>query len=339
MEKWVHLPDFGKIISGCFVRIGIGQHEGRSIYRIAEILEVCDTPKIYNIGKTRTNKGLKLRHGHQERVFRLEFVSNNSFTEDEFEKWRETVMLGGMVLPTVREVEMKEKQINLALNRKLGDQDINHMLKEKEKFMLNPANYAMYKSKLKRDLDTAVAAGQDEVVEKLNNKLNAIEERAEELDKKRSSKISSIALINDKNRKKNIERAEKGIRAEMERAKKEGVVSDPFTRRKTQPKLLKKIESDPTSKAVGDVAPGDKNQLDKENVKKESQEKESKEDKKPSAEDLFNAHDFDITIDLDVSTNSSTSSANLKPVSSSKPSSGPKKSLNLADYKKKRGLI
>ena len=60
-----------------------------------------------------------------------------------------------MVLPTVREVEMKEKQINLALNRKLGDQDINHMLKEKEKFMLNPANYAMYKSKLKRDLDTA----------------------------------------------------------------------------------------------------------------------------------------------------------------------------------------
>ena len=35
-------------------------------------------------------------------------------------------------------------------------------------------------------------------------------------------------------------------------------VSDPFTRRKTQPKLLKKIESDPTSKAVGDVASGDK---------------------------------------------------------------------------------
>ena len=72
------------------------------MYRIAEILEVCDTPKIYSIGKSRTNKGLKLRHGHQERVFRIEFVSNNSFTDMEFDKWRETVMVGGMVLPTTR---------------------------------------------------------------------------------------------------------------------------------------------------------------------------------------------------------------------------------------------
>ena len=46
------------------------------------------------------------------------------------------------------------------MNRKLGDHEINHMLKEKEKFMLNPRNYAMYKSKLKKDLDTAIATGQ-----------------------------------------------------------------------------------------------------------------------------------------------------------------------------------
>ena len=48
----------------------------------------------------------------------------------------------------------------MAVNRKLGDHEINHMLKEKEKFMLNPRNYAMYKSKLKKDLDTAIATGQ-----------------------------------------------------------------------------------------------------------------------------------------------------------------------------------
>ena len=86
-------------------------------------------------------------------------------------------------------------------------------------------NYAVYKSKLKKELDTALATGREEEVEKLSTKLNQLEERAEELDRKRSSKISSIALINDKNRKKNIERAEEGIRLEMERIKKEGVVS------------------------------------------------------------------------------------------------------------------
>ena len=75
---------------------------------------------------------------------------------------------------------------------------------------------------------------------------------------------------------------------------------------------------------------------DKENVKKEEAEVKVE---KEAAEDLFSAHDFDITIDLDVSGNSSASNVNLKPVSSTKQSSGPKKSLNLADYKKKRGLI
>ena len=111
------------------------------------------------------------------------------------------------------------------MNKKLGDNEINFMLKEKEKFMQNPTNYAVFKSKLKKEIDTAIAAGQEETVEKLTNKLNEIEERAEELDRKRSSKISSIALINDKNRKKNIERAEQGIKLEMERMRKEGQVS------------------------------------------------------------------------------------------------------------------
>ena len=63
-------------------------------------------------------------------------------------------------LLSTRELEAREKQIKVAVNRKLGDHEINHMLKEKEKFMLNPRNYAMYKSKLKKDLDTAIATGQ-----------------------------------------------------------------------------------------------------------------------------------------------------------------------------------
>ena len=48
----------------------------RSVYRIAEIIDVCETGKIYQLGPTKTNKGLRLRHGAQERVFRFEFVSN-----------------------------------------------------------------------------------------------------------------------------------------------------------------------------------------------------------------------------------------------------------------------
>ena len=63
------------------------------IIQIAEIIDVVETAKIYPLGKTRTNKGLRLKHGTQERVFRLEFVSNSDFTDSEFTKWKETVCI------------------------------------------------------------------------------------------------------------------------------------------------------------------------------------------------------------------------------------------------------
>ncbi len=103
LEKWCHLPFFAKVVSGCFVRIGIGQNnEGRPVYRVGEILEVVEGPKIYQLGRCRTNKILKLRHAHNERTFRMEFVSNEGFQESEFQKWREDVMMGGMSLPTLK---------------------------------------------------------------------------------------------------------------------------------------------------------------------------------------------------------------------------------------------
>ena len=68
-------------------------------------------------------------------------------------------------------------------------------------------------------------------------RLAELEARAEDLDRMRTSTISSIALINDRNRKNNILRAEQGIKAEVERARVEGHIDDPFTRRKTQPVL------------------------------------------------------------------------------------------------------
>ena len=64
------------------------------------------------------------RHGTQERVFRLEFVSNQEFSDSEFVKWRETVMLQGLTLPTVDEVEKKAKEIGKYLQYEYKEEDI-----------------------------------------------------------------------------------------------------------------------------------------------------------------------------------------------------------------------
>ena len=36
--------------------------------------------QVYSVMKHRTNVGLRLRHGKQERVFRAQFISNSPFT-------------------------------------------------------------------------------------------------------------------------------------------------------------------------------------------------------------------------------------------------------------------
>lgn len=78
LEKFINLPIFEKTVIGCFVRINIGNNSSsqKLVYRVAEITAVVETPKIYAFGTARTNKGIRLKHGTQERVFRLEFVSN-----------------------------------------------------------------------------------------------------------------------------------------------------------------------------------------------------------------------------------------------------------------------
>lgn len=338
MERFVHLPFFDRVVQGCFVRIGIGNNNGKPVYRVAEISGVCETGKIYQLGGTRTNKGLKLRHGAQERVFRLEFVSNQEFTDSEFFKWKETCALQGISMPTFDEIEQKLKDIKEALVYEFKEEDIEKIVREKERFKQTPYNYAMKKAQLMRERDAANCRGDDETASRLNQELSELEERASELDKMRTATISSISYINDRNRKKNVEEAEKAIMEEL-KANKGKKVDDPFTRRSTKPRMVYKPEDE--SDMVTTVPVNDKLNLhsagnsvsavtDKENGQ------ESK--KKQNTEDLFDAHDFDITIDLEVPIPNNPVSVLPKPINNIK-DTGPRRSLNLEDYKKKRGLI
>ena len=68
----------------------------------------------------------------------------------------------------------------------------------------------------------------------MENKLNDLEERAEELDKKRTSTISSVALINNRNRKANVSKAEDAIMVEIKRKEEEGEFFLPLLKRKIQ---------------------------------------------------------------------------------------------------------
>jgi len=351
LDKFVHLPIFKKTVVGCFVRISIGNNPDKgAMYRVAEIVDICETAKVYDVmnNSNRTNIGLKLKHGKNSRVFRAQFVSNQPFTDSEFEKWKQTCKDEHVDLPTHQQVEDKVKHITYANTYRFSNSDVEKILASKEKFSKGPKNYAVYKAKLQRDKVNAQATGNAELVEELDRKLEEHEERAVALDRKRVGGLSAVSFINDRNRKGNIERAMKGLKQEEIKNKKEGNTFDPFTRRVTRAaKHIPKEEEDPEKAAIKKEQE-EKMRIQKENISKSEYtvtKKTTTEEVKPvkkEVTDIFNAHDFDIDIDI-VPTDKhvAMNSVGVRPAASSNaaPLGPTKKSIKLEDYKKRKGII
>eukprot|EP00794_Sanderia_malayensis_P020375 gene20375-22384_t len=363
LEQWVHLPFFKKAVTGCYVRIGIGTHEGRAIYRVAEVIDVVEQHKVYQLGKTRTNKGLKLRHGQQDRIFRIEYVSNQGFTDSEFQKWKEELNLASLPLPLLEDIKKKAQEVDQAKSYMYKEDDIEAIVQEKEKFRKNPFNYAVKKNQLLRRKEIAEQANNFEDVQKVRNELEDLEERASFLDKKRNKNLSAVSFINERNRKKNIYDAEK---AAIEEMKTYQVKDDPFTRRKTTPKMVTPLNVSRPDSLQAAPLPNEislgKDNLDGSFVggkEKEGDRPESPLTKEkvimsllsmPSAttattpadkeqsEDLFSAHDFDVQIEVALpdSRPMTLSTKSPQPQRDGTPS---RRSLNLDEYKKRKGLI
>ena len=102
-----------------------------------------ETAKVYSLGKIRTNVGLRLKFGKQERVFRLEFISNQAASESEFHKWKDTVDTANMLMPTTEFVRSKLSEIRKALQYEYTSDDIDKIVALKEKFHKHPRNYAI----------------------------------------------------------------------------------------------------------------------------------------------------------------------------------------------------
>ena len=240
MDKFVHLPCFRKTVVGCFVRIGIGNNPESNlpVYRVAEVVDVCETSKVYDVmkGKARTNVGLKLKHGKDSRVFRLQFVSNAHFEESEFVKWKETCAAQDVPLPTLSQVEAKMKAIEYAVNYRFSSADVDKVIASKGRFFKDPKNFAMQKTHLIRQRGIALECGNHAEANEIEDQLRELEFRAEELGRGREGNLVIVQQINSRNRRENLARAEKSIVAEANALALKGPgVLDPFTRRKTVP--------------------------------------------------------------------------------------------------------
>jgi len=240
MEKWCHSPFFAEVANGAFVRINIGQNNGEPVYRVCEIRDVVETGKIYNLGLTRTNKGLRLKHGNNERVFRLEYVSNNEISDGEFQRWREAMIKQGISLPTLDDLDNKIKEIEKCKHYVYNNNDITKIVQEKKRFRKAPINYAVTKNELLKEIEIAKDENDIEKESELRKQLNEMEEKASELDRKRSENISVMAQINRRNRESTQKNIEMVLARDAQEHRNEA--ADPFTRRRCAPTLVTKAQ-------------------------------------------------------------------------------------------------
>jgi len=356
LGKYVHHPFFKELVVGGYCRVGIGNNaDKKPMYRACEIVDVCETAKVYTVQlanghSSKTNIGLRLKHGPQERVFRVLFISNAEFSENEFHKYKHIVESNGSQLPTIDEMKKKLKKIQELKTKKLDDQAVDHIIKQKKKFRKTPFNYAIAKTTLMKEKEMLMQQDNDKEVEKVTKQLEDLEEKAEKLDKIRSENIAGISYINANIKAYNLKKEEA---SKMEFASRQKNHSDPFTRRRCAPVIVSNTaDGEQTQRLIAEMERRYGSGGTKEEDKKESNDEDitvQVKKKHDESIDLYEAHNFDIKLDIDISPEISSNISNEPSFAAPKVSSNststngpqqpPKRSLNLSDYKKRRGLI
>jgi len=233
LARFVYCPFFEKLVVGCYARIGLGNNNGVPQYRIVEILGVVETEKVYTFEGKRTNKGLKMRNGADQRVFRMEFISNQPFEQKEWDQWSAVMDKKKVPKPTLDQLAEKKKELVKCRKHALSDAEIDYIVKEKKRFSDGPTNFAMEKNRLMTEKAKAEEKNDPELASKIQHELDQLIEK--DMEHARTQAPSAAELINQKRRQESKQTVTESYKMNYEPScENEG---DPFTRKTNRSKL------------------------------------------------------------------------------------------------------
>ncbi|KAI0981095.1 hypothetical protein GJ496_001498 [Pomphorhynchus laevis] len=222
LAKWCHAPFFREVALGSFVRVGVGIANSDPVYRIAEIVDISTLNKPYEFEGTKTDKGVKLRHSNSERLFRMSFISNSTFTDREFDRWVYTLRKQNQTLPTIEQMELKES-----------------IIKHYMQLKIRPTNFAVARTDLRAQLDVAIANKNNYEIERLENELQELDKQSAEL--RKDEQLARLDEINKRNRQSTLDNVEAALMLYAE--EKKDAKPDPFTRRRCLPQIVTKSKN------------------------------------------------------------------------------------------------
>ncbi|KAK1306446.1 hypothetical protein QJS10_CPA10g00636 [Acorus calamus] len=235
LAKWFMEPFFEELITGCFVRVGIGvSKEGQSIYRLCLVrnVDASEPEKQYKLENRLTYKYLNLVWGNEASAARWQMarVSDSPPLEEEFNAWLREVNRSSSRLPTRIDILEKREAIQKAATFVYSAETVKQMLQEKKSASSRPKNVAAEKDRLRKEIVAAESRGDGAEVKRCRARLRELEtSRPMEKD----AKAVRLAEMNRKNREENFRNASelKPVNTSL-KAGEAGY--DPFSRRWTR---------------------------------------------------------------------------------------------------------
>jgi RNA polymerase-associated protein RTF1 len=235
LVKWFMEPFFDDLISGCFVRLGIGQTKnGTPRYRLCIVrnVDASDPDRNYKLESYSTCKYLNVVWDSEANAARWQMtqVSDSPPNEEEFKEWLQEAEKHGARIPTRQEVLDKKEAIQEAYNFVYSAATVQQMLREKSA-VRRPINIAAEKDRLRSELEMALSRRNEAEAERIRVKLKNLQSRPQPVSK--DNKAAKLEAMNRKNRADNFKNASelKPVNTSL-KAGEAGY--DPFSRRWTR---------------------------------------------------------------------------------------------------------
>ncbi|KAI1609097.1 hypothetical protein EDD37DRAFT_138702 [Exophiala viscosa] len=221
-------PGFEGAITDCYVRVCLGPGRDPKVneYRLCLI-------KGFTIGKPYAMVGSNGRpfpvetyiiaaHGKAERPWSFLECSMSKFTEDEWRRYRVVMANEDCKLPTKKFINAKLDQINTLLAHRFSEQEISQKIKNQNTLM-EKITRSQEKQDLREQINAAIADGNEELAEELENKLASVIPQklafGTSLSRAQSEYVNEdqerIAELNRRNQRVNAENVRKAQLAEM----------------------------------------------------------------------------------------------------------------------------
>lgn len=270
-------PGFNEIVKGNYGRVNVGtdKRSGQTLYRMVKIEKVF-LQKPYNMGKFITNQYFGVTQGKDRKVFQMRYFSDGAFTQQEFERYIQTLDRDHITRPSVYSLDNKAKEMNSFVSQPLTGKLTDEIVRNRMVFnkKLSGVNAVLEKTVLKEKLQYAMESGNERDIAKYSAQLRSFEKRMSTYEKHHENDkvgINKLNALTTKNRRVNIDRLKNA-----EQVKKEDVPfdskSDPFSRLKTRTKFYyQEIQREENEKAKNDA---EQKQLEVDQASTERKEQE-----------------------------------------------------------------